>query len=145
MDLVKVKGTNYDVIDGEGNVIDSNLKYVQIYDSYYAGVDKNNKVMLYTYDGYALLKDSIPLSSTTYCRTDKPSFKVSATSDGKTRTFVISVYDGTEYKDIVAKEKGADSPEPAENKEQNSDNDKEKENLSKPEENKETEENKTGD
>ena len=145
LDLVKVKGTNYDVIDGEGNVIDSNLKYVQIYDSYYAGVDKNNKVMLYTYDGYALLKDSIPLSSTTYCRTDKPSFKVSATSDGKTRTFVISVYDGTEYKDIVAKEKGADSPEPEENKEPNSDNDKEKENPSKPEENKETEENKTGD
>ena len=112
LDLVKVKGTNYDVIDGKGNVIDSNLKYVQIYDTYYAGVDKNNKVMLYTYDGYSLLKDSVQLSSTTYCRTDKPAFKVNATSDGKTRTFVISVYNGTEYKDIVVKEKGSEAPEP---------------------------------
>ena len=114
LDLIKIKGSNYDVVDGKGNVIDSNLKYVQIYDTYYAGVDKNNKLMLYTYDGYALLKDSVQLSSTTYCRTDKPSFKVSSTSDGKTRTFVISVFNGTEYKDIVAKEKEADNAEPEE-------------------------------
>ena len=139
-DLVKVKGSSYDVIDGKGNVIDSDLKYVQIYDAYYAGVDKNNKVMLYTYDGYALLKESIPLSSTTYCRTDKPSFKVSSTSDGKTRTFVISVYNGTEYKDVIAKEKGSESSETEEDK----DKEENKENNEKPEGNKEEGKNKPG-
>ncbi len=129
LDLLKVKGSNYDVVDSKGNIIDSDLKYVQIYDTYYAGVDKNNKLMLYTYDGYTLLKDSVQLSSTTYCRTDKPSFKVNSTTDGKVRTFVISVFNGTEYKDIVVKEKNADVSEPEDDKE------KEKEPPEKPETN----------
>lgn len=145
LDLVKVKGTNYEVIDSNGNVIDSNLKYVQIYDAFYAGVDKNNKVMLYTYEGYVLLKDSIPLSSTTYCRTDKPSFKVSSSSDGTTRTFVISVFDGSEYKDVVVKEKGEDAPVPEENNPSSDDNDNQnKEKPQKPDDNKDDDKNKPG-
>lgn len=112
LELVKTKGTNYEVLNSSGNVIDSNLRYVQFYDTYYAGVDKNNKLMLYTYEGYALLKDSVALGSSTYCRTNNPAFKVSTTADGKTRTFVISVLSGSEYKDVIAKEKTSETSEP---------------------------------
>ena len=134
LDLVKVKGTNYDVLSSDGTVIDSNLKYVQIYDTFYAGVDKNNRVMLYTFEGYSLLKDSVALGSSTYCRTENPAFKVSSTTDGKGRTFVISVFDGTEYKDVVAKEKTAEPVEGESNKEK----EEPSENIGKPEEKEKT-------
>ena len=132
--MVKIKGTNYDVLSSDGTVIDSNLKYVQIYDTFYAGVDKNNRVMLYTFEGYSLLKDSVALGSSTYCRTENPAFKVSSTTDGKARTFVISVFDGTEYKDVVAKEKTAEPVEGESNKEK----EEPSENIGKPEDKEKT-------
>ncbi len=133
-DLVKIKGTNYDVVDSSGNVIDSSLKYVQIYDAFYAGVDSNNKLMLYTYEGYSLLKEPVALSSTTYCRTDKPSFKINVSTDGKVRTFVISIFDGSNYKDVTVKEKtNEEPPKPEDNNEPiNNDDNNGKENNETP-------------
>lgn len=126
---VKTKDSSYKVADTSGsNISSSTYKYVELYDSFYAGVDKNNKLMIYDYDGDPLLDKSLSLITSTYTRTANPAFKVSFTVKNNARTFKISIFDGSKYKDTVVEEKGTVVIKPDEPKEEPKEENKEENN-----------------
>ena len=65
-------------INGSTKLNTTGYKYVELYDSYYAGVDHTNKLNIYKYDdaNTALINGGVALSSTSYCKTDNPAFKI---------------------------------------------------------------------
>ena len=113
----KIKDTSYKVADASGaNINNNTYKYVELYDSFFAGVDKNNKLMIYDYDGDPLLDKSLSLLTSTYNRTATPSFKVSFTIKNNLKSFKISIYDGSKYKDTTVDEKSTVVIKPEEEK-----------------------------
>jgi len=96
---IKAKnGDHYAVYNYEAEkVSEKQFKYVELYDSFYAGVDSNNKVNLYKYDDQTpIYETSITLIVTSNYR-DGKSF--AATIEGS--KYKITVYDtngeGTDY------------------------------------------------
>ena len=83
--------------------------YVELYNGFFAGVDKDNKLKIYDYTGKALTKDSATLTSKEYNRVEKPAFTVKKTGDN----YTVSVLENGEYKDYVLKT-GKEEPEPPE-------------------------------
>ena len=125
---VKTKDSSYKVADLSGKNINNNTyKYVELYDSFFAGVDKSNKLMIYDYDGDALLDKSLALSSSTYVRTDNPSFKITYTIKDNIKSFTISIYDGTKYNDTTVDEKTTVIVNPDKDKDKDKPKDPEKE------------------
>ncbi len=126
---VKIKDSSYKVADMTGKIINSNTyKYVELYDSFFAGVDKSNKLMIYNYDGDPIIDKSLALSGTTYNKTDNPAFKITYTTKEQYKTFKISIFDGTKYNDTVVEEKHSViiTPDKEDNKEEDKDKEKDK-------------------
>lgn len=112
-EYVKIKDSNkYYVYASSGEQVGkASYKYVELYDGFYAGVDSNNKMMLYNYDGEALLDASIELFSSNYCNTANPSFKVTY-KDGKYKVSVYksNKYETKEYSEISVEGDMSDEP-----------------------------------
>ena len=95
-DYYKTKGEYYNVYDKLGNkVSEDDYEYVELYTDFYAGVDKDQLVYIYDYNGNKLTEKGVKVVSKTYSRTDNPSFKV-IRKDGK---YTISVLENNEYKE----------------------------------------------
>ena len=59
----------YYVYDFDGNIIiEKGYKYIELFDTYAAVVDDNNKLNIIDYEGNKVINDTIKLSSTTYYR-----------------------------------------------------------------------------
>ncbi|MGM9834989.1 MAG: hypothetical protein ACI31M_04350 [Bacilli bacterium] len=98
IDYYKVKkDSNYYVYDADGNkVSQTGYKYVELYSNIYAGVDSDNKLMLYNYDGQEMIDSKIQLSSTTYYGNASNAFMVAASGN----KVVVSVYKDGKYESV---------------------------------------------
>ena len=99
-DLKYVKtsdGNKYKVYEFDGTpVSEDTYSYVELFGSYYGGVDSNRMISIYDYTGKKVSKEEVEIpSGVAYSRTDKQPFKVKKVNDG----FVVSVYDGSKYVD----------------------------------------------
>ena len=87
---VKVKsGDNYLVYGLKGEEVSkTKFKYVELYDTFYAGVDTNNKINLYKYDNpEKIFATDIDLSITSNYK-DGKSFKASSSGEA----YKVEVY-----------------------------------------------------
>lgn len=115
---VKIKdGDKYYVYASSGKEVSKNsYKYVELYEEFYAGVDTNNKLKLYNYDGEEVISESVSLHSSTYCNTETPAFKVTY-KNGKYEisVFKSNKYETQEYAEISIED---ETPEDANNDEE---------------------------
>lgn len=111
----KVKnGDKYAVYDINGTQVISELfKYVELYGTYFVGIDSNSELNIYDYQGNKISKEGIKIGNYPYYNTLTPAFKVNKVGN----EYVVSVYDGTTYteslveKDIAFVEDTQPSPE----------------------------------
>lgn len=93
--FVKVKnGDNYSVFSFSGEEIsNTKFKYVELYDTFYAGVDSNNKLNLYKYtDTTPIFSESIALSITSNYREGK---SFTATANGTSYKVTVNNVNGS--------------------------------------------------
>lgn len=92
----------YSVYNDNGEIATSETyKYVELYDTYYAGVNNDKEVFIYDYKGNKLTSEGVKIGDYLYTSTDNPAFKVKKNASN----YIISVYDGKEYKEVVATNK----------------------------------------
>lgn len=100
--LKTVLSDAYSVYNDNGEIVTSETyKYVELYDTYYAGVNNDKEVFIYDYKGNKLTSEGVKIGDYPYTSTDNPAFKVKKNA----ANYIISVYDGKEYKDVVANNK----------------------------------------
>ncbi len=89
----KTKESSYHVYDEYGNKVSKDdYAYVELYDDYYAAVT-NKEVYIYDYDGNRLTDKGIKIVSTSYCKTENPSFYVVRRSG----IYYVYVYENNQY------------------------------------------------
>lgn len=99
----------YSVYNDNGEIVTSETyKYVELYDTYYAGVNNDKELFIYDYKGNKLTSEGVKIGDYPYTSTDNPAFKVKKNA----ANYIISVYDGKEYKDVVANNKPTEPENP---------------------------------
>lgn len=96
---VKTKSNDeYNVYEASGGDIinKTNHIYVELYDDFYAGINRSNELMLYDYKGNEIIEGAVGLKSTNYYGNEAKSFII-ASND---KTFNIQVLDGDTYKTV---------------------------------------------
>ena len=120
----KIRGYNKNhqyykvVINNKYYVYDENVesintesyKYVELYDDYYAGIDEDNMLNIYNYNGNKISSTEVEIGNYPYYKTANPAFKVKKSSSG----FIVSVYNGKTYEDVnvSASSSNNENPEP---------------------------------
>ncbi len=91
----KVKNNDrYTVYDINGNQVSYDLfKYVELYGSYFAGVNSDSELYLYDYYGNKISNEGIKIGDYPYYGTTNPAFKVTRSGSN----YIVSVYDGSIY------------------------------------------------
>ena len=94
-DHYKVKiANNYVVYDSYGSQVGSELfKYVELYDTFFAGVNSDSELNIYDYYGNKINSVGVKIGDYPYYNVDNPAFKVHKSDSD----YVVSVYDGTTY------------------------------------------------
>ncbi len=113
LNYFKVKvGDSYHIYDYNGTPVSSdNFAYVELYDTYYAGIDNNKELYIYNYYGSKINNTGIKVKDYPYCNTANPAFKVSQTGSD----YIISIYNGTDYdKHLIDSSGVVSSPQPEE-------------------------------
>lgn len=91
-------GNKYSVYNADGTTINSNnYLYVELYDTYFAGVSEKRELSIYDYEGNVLTSGTVSLGNYKFYATANPAFKVKKSGDN----YVVSVFDGTAYKDTT--------------------------------------------
>lgn len=78
-------------------VSEESYAYVELYEDYYAAVNKDNEVNIYDYNGNKLSNKGIKIGNYAYYKTENPAFKVRKEND----RYIVDVYNGTEYEEVV--------------------------------------------
>ena len=86
----------YYVYDTNNTAISTeSYAYVELYNNYYAAVNKDMEVNIYNYQGEKLSTEGIKIGNYAYYKTDNPAFKVTH-ENGK---YIVSVYNGSDYEE----------------------------------------------
>ncbi len=109
MKYFKIKvGNNYVVYNDNNEQVSVDIhSYVDLYNGYYVGVDKEKKLYIYDYQGEKLSTEGIKLGDFPYVNTNNPAYKVKKVGND----FVVSVYDGSNYIDYSTKADKVETPE----------------------------------
>lgn len=101
MKYFKIKvGNNYVVYNDNNEQVSIDIhSYVDLYNDYYVGIDKDKNLYIYDYQGEKLYTEGIKLGDYPYINTNNPAYKVKKVGND----FVVSVYDGSKYIDHSTK------------------------------------------
>ena len=75
--------------------------YVELYNDFYAGVDSSNKLMLYDYEGKAIIDEAVELKSTNYYGNESKAFIIAVSGT----TYNIQVLSGDTYNTVTRTKK----------------------------------------
>jgi len=111
------KGNKYNVYKFDGTPVSEEIYYyVELFDNEYAGLDNENNVAIYDYEGKKLTNEKITVpTGVQLTRTKNQVIKVKKSGEN----YIISIYNGTKYVDYTApiiKEKPEQPEEPEEQK-----------------------------
>ena len=101
------------------NIGNGSYSYVDLHEDYFAGIDDENMLNIYDYEGNKLTTSGIKIGDYPYYKTANPAFKVRKTSIG----YIVSVYNGSTYEEhniktnLPTEDNDDDSDEDSENQE----------------------------
>lgn len=98
----------YSVANSDGNVeISKTFTYVDLYSTYFAGVDDKKEIHIYDYLGKELSSSTVKVMDYPFSKVDKPAFRVRKEGN----TYIASIYNGSTYEDKEFKPLEKEEPE----------------------------------